>query len=98
MKLRYRLIIIIAVILVAAVLSLSLVLLGVASSIQMVAALESQERLAAEQARVIQIRYETSLQIARTLADAMSDYGEVELGGQRSRFDQFIHSIIASNE
>jgi methyl-accepting chemotaxis protein len=98
MKLRYRLIVIVTAILMASGLSLSFVMLGIASSIQMTAALESQERLAAEQARVIQMRYETYLQIARTLADAMSDYDEAEPGGQRGRFDQFIRSIVASNE
>jgi methyl-accepting chemotaxis protein len=97
MKLRYRLIITVTVILVAAGLSLSLVLLGIASSLQMTTALESQERLAAEQARVIQMRYESYLRIAHTLADAMADYDGAEEGRQRGRFDQFIHSIVASN-
>jgi methyl-accepting chemotaxis protein len=61
-------------------------------------ALESQERLAAEQARVIQMRYESYLRIAQTLADAMADYDETEPGRQRNRFDQFIRSIVVSNE
>jgi methyl-accepting chemotaxis protein len=98
MKLRYRLISIVAIILVAAGLSLSLVLLGIASSTQMATALESQERLAAEQARVIQMRYETYLRIAHTLADVMADYAETEPGRQRDRFDQLIRSIVVSNE
>ncbi|MDR3192048.1 MAG: methyl-accepting chemotaxis protein [Treponema sp.] len=98
MKLRSRLIVIVSVILVTAALSLSLILLGIASSTQMATALESQERLAAEQARIIQMSYETYLRIARTLADAMADYDATEPGRQRNRFDQFIHSIVASNE
>jgi methyl-accepting chemotaxis protein len=65
---------------------------------QMATALESQERLAAEQARVIQIRYETYLRIAHTLADAMADYDETETGRQRNRFDQFMRSVVLSNE
>ncbi|MDR0645342.1 MAG: methyl-accepting chemotaxis protein [Treponema sp.] len=97
MKLRYRLIIIVSVILAAAALSLSIILLGIASSTQMATALKSQERLAAEQARIIQMRYESCLRIAYTLADAMADYDEPEPGQQRSRFDQFIRSIVASN-
>jgi methyl-accepting chemotaxis protein len=64
----------------------------------MATALESQERLAAEQARIIQMRYETYLRIAHTLADAMADYDETETGRQRNRFDQFIRSVVASNE
>jgi methyl-accepting chemotaxis protein len=77
---------------------MSLILVGIASSTQMATALESQERLAAEQARVIQMRYETYLRIAHTLADAMADYDETEPGRQRNRFDQFIHSVVLSNE
>jgi methyl-accepting chemotaxis protein len=64
----------------------------------MATALESQERLAAEQARVIQMRYETYLRIAHTLADAMADYDATEPGRQRGRYDQFIHSVVLSNE
>jgi methyl-accepting chemotaxis protein len=64
----------------------------------MATALESQERLAAEQARVIQLRYESYLRIAQTLADAMADYDGTEAGRQRNRFDQFIRSIVLSNE
>ncbi|MDR2313316.1 MAG: methyl-accepting chemotaxis protein [Spirochaetaceae bacterium] len=98
MKLRYRLIIIVLSIVVASGLALSVILVGLASSMQMDTALESQERLAAEQARVIQMRYESYLRIAQTLADAMADYDEANLGGQRNRFDQFIRSIVLSNE
>jgi methyl-accepting chemotaxis protein len=98
MKLRYRLIIIVIAILLVSGLSLSVILVSLASSTQMATALESQERLAAEQARVIQIRYESYLRIAQTLADAMADYDETEPGRQRNRFDQFIQSVVLSNE
>ncbi|MDR2020078.1 MAG: methyl-accepting chemotaxis protein, partial [Treponema sp.] len=98
MKLRYRLIIIVVIILMISAVSLSVILLVLASSTQMATALESQERLAAEQARVIQMRYETYLRIAHTLADAMADYDETEPGGQRIRFDQFMRSVVLSNE
>jgi methyl-accepting chemotaxis protein len=98
MKLKYRLTIIVILILLVAGVSLSLILVGLASSMQMATALESQERLAAEQARVIQIRYETYLRIAHTLADAMADYDGAEPGRQRNRFDQFMHSVVLSNE
>jgi methyl-accepting chemotaxis protein len=98
MKLRYRLIIIVISILIVAGASLSIMLVNIASSTQMATALESQERLAAEQARVIQIQYETYLRIAHTLADTMADYDQAEAGGQRSRFDQFIQSVVLSND
>jgi methyl-accepting chemotaxis protein len=98
MKLRYRLIIIVTAIVIVVELSLSVILVRLASSTQMATALESQERLAAEQARVIQMWYETYLRIAHTLANAMADYDGTEVGRQRNRFDQFIRSVIASNE
>ncbi|MDR0689460.1 MAG: methyl-accepting chemotaxis protein [Spirochaetaceae bacterium] len=98
MKLRYRLIIIVFAILVVFGASLSVILVSLASSTQMETALESQERLAAEQARVIQMRYEKYLRIAHTLADAMADYDGTEAGRQRNRFDQFIRSVVASND
>jgi methyl-accepting chemotaxis protein len=78
--------------------ALSVILVRIASSTQMATALESQERLAAEQARIIQMRYETYLRIAHTLADAMADYDETEPGRQRNRFDQFMRSVVLSNE
>jgi methyl-accepting chemotaxis protein len=79
-------------------LSLSLILLSLATSTQMATALESQERLAAEQARVIQLRYEAYLRTARTLADTLADYDKAEPGRQRNRFDQFMESILQSEE
>jgi methyl-accepting chemotaxis protein len=98
MKLRYRLVIIVISLLVIVGVSLSVILVSIAASTQMATALESQERLAAEQARVIQLRYETYLLIARTLADALADYDETEVGRQRNRFDQFMKSVVLSNE
>ncbi|MDR0585236.1 MAG: methyl-accepting chemotaxis protein, partial [Treponema sp.] len=98
MKLRHRLTIIIIAITMVSIVSLSAILVGIASSTQMATALESQERLAAEQARVIQIQYETYLRIAHTLADAMADYDQTEAGRQRNRFDQFMQSVVLSND
>jgi methyl-accepting chemotaxis protein len=98
MKLRHRLVIIVISILVVTGASLCVILVSLASSTQMATALESQERLAAEQARVIQLRYESYLRIAHTLADAMADYDTTEAGRQRNRFDQFIQSVVLSNE
>jgi hypothetical protein len=98
MKLRHRLIAIFIPMMAVIGVALSVILVRLASSTQMATALESQERLAAEQARVIQMRYESYLRIAQTLADAMADYDGTEPGRQRNRFDQFIRSIVASNE
>jgi methyl-accepting chemotaxis protein len=98
MKLRYRLSIIVIAIVAVAGLSLSGMLLYLAASMQMATAEESQERFAAERARVIQMRYEAYLQTVRTLAEAMADYETAETGRQRNRFDQFMHSIVNSQD
>ncbi|MDR1444103.1 MAG: methyl-accepting chemotaxis protein [Treponema sp.] len=96
MKLKYRLCIIVIAIVIGAGLSLSGTLLFFASSVQLAIGEESQERLAAEQARAVQTHYEVYLKIADTLAEAMADYETVETGRQRSRFEQFIYSIVQS--
>ncbi|MDR1249407.1 MAG: methyl-accepting chemotaxis protein [Treponema sp.] len=96
MKLKYRLIIIVIVLVAAGGVLLSLLLLSLASSMQMATAEESQERFAAEQARFIQMRYETYLQTVRTLAEGMADYEATEVGRQRNRFDQFMRSVVLS--
>ncbi|MDR3115626.1 MAG: methyl-accepting chemotaxis protein [Treponema sp.] len=98
MKLKYRLCIIVISILTVIVATISAILLIHASSMQMAIAMESQERLAAEQARVIQMHYETYLRIAYTLADALADFDATDVGRQRNRFDQFMESILRSEE
>jgi methyl-accepting chemotaxis protein len=65
---------------------------------QMAAALESQERLAAQEAAFIQKRYEGYLRVVDTLSDMMSDYDLTEAGQQRNRFDQLLHSVLESEE
>jgi methyl-accepting chemotaxis protein len=98
MKLKYRLSVIVISILVVIVAAISTILLQRASSLQMATALASQERLAAEQARVIQLRYETYLRTARTLGNALADFDKADLGRQRNRFDQLMESILHSEE
>jgi methyl-accepting chemotaxis protein len=98
MKLKYRLSIIVIVILAVMVTAISVILLTYASSLQMASARESQERLAAEQARNIQIRFETYLSIARTMADTLADYDKADVGRQRNRFDQLLESILRAED
>jgi methyl-accepting chemotaxis protein len=98
MKLKYRLSLIVIVILVVVIAALSGILLNRASSMQMATALESQERLAARQAAVIQKRYEGYLRIVNTIADMMADYDMADPGRQRNRFDQLLHSLLASEK
>jgi methyl-accepting chemotaxis protein len=65
---------------------------------QMRTAMESQERLAAEQARAIEMRYEGYLRVVNTLANAMADYDETEAGRQRAGFDQLLYAILEAEE
>jgi methyl-accepting chemotaxis protein len=98
MKLKYRLSLIVIAILVAVVGAISIILLNRASSMQMATALESQERLAAEQARIIEARYESYFTLATTLADTLSDYDTTDPGRQRNRYDQIIKSVVSSED
>jgi methyl-accepting chemotaxis protein len=98
MKIKYRLSLIVISVLVAIVVTISIILLRHASSLQMDAALTSQERLAAEQARIIQMHYEAYLRTAHTLADTLADFDKADLGRQRNRFNQFMESILHSEE
>ncbi|MDR1072938.1 MAG: methyl-accepting chemotaxis protein [Treponema sp.] len=98
MKLQYRLSLIVIAIIMVSGISLSVILLTRASSMQMAAALESQERLAALEAAFIQKRYEGYLRVVDTLADMMSDYDLTEAGRQRNRFGQLLHSVLESEE
>jgi methyl-accepting chemotaxis protein len=98
MKLKYRLSLIVISVVVVTVTVISVILLNHASSLQMNTAMTSQERLAAEQAKTIQMRYEAYIRTVHTLADALSDFDKVEAGKQRDRFDQFMESILHSEE
>jgi methyl-accepting chemotaxis protein len=60
--------------------------------------LASQERLAAEQAKTIQMRYEVYLRTAHALADILGDFDKTDMGRQRNRFDQIMESILQSEE
>jgi methyl-accepting chemotaxis protein len=98
MKLKYRLCAIVISILAVIVAAISIILLNRASSMQMATDKTSQERLAAEQARVIQMLYENYLRTAHTLAYAMADFDKTDTGRQRNRFDQLMESILRSDE
>ncbi|GHU03956.1 methyl-accepting chemotaxis protein [Spirochaetia bacterium] len=98
MKIKFRMSIIVIAILVAVVASLAVILVGRASSMQLATAKESQKRLAAEQAALIQARYESYFQILRTVADIMADYEDTEVDRRRSRYDDIMQSITVEEE
>jgi methyl-accepting chemotaxis protein len=98
MKLKYRLSLIVISIVAVIVAAISIISLSRASSLQMDAAITAQERLAEGEALAIQMRYEEYLRTALTLADAMADFDDAEPGGQRGRFEQFMESVLLSEE
>ncbi|MDR1901904.1 MAG: methyl-accepting chemotaxis protein [Treponema sp.] len=98
MKLKYQLSLIVIAMLAVVVVSISVILLNRASATQMDIAKESQERLASELARDIQMRYERYLGIIHTIADIMADYDETEAGKQRGRFQDIMRSVLESEE
>jgi methyl-accepting chemotaxis protein len=98
MKLKYRLSLIVCVIVIAVVAPLATILLYRASITQEATALKSQERLAAQQAAIIQKRYEGYLRVVNTLADIMSDYELIDPGRQRIRMDQLLFSVVEFEE
>jgi signal transduction histidine kinase/DNA-binding response OmpR family regulator len=96
MIIKFKISIVIIVIWVAMVGTLSGTLLNRVTNAQMSSALESQERLAAEQTRFIQAQYEHYISIATTLAATLSDFDTVAVGEQRGRYNQFMQSVISA--
>ncbi|MHB9292906.1 putative methyl-accepting chemotaxis protein [Hollandina sp. SP2] len=94
----YRLNISVNLILIIAIGGISIVLLNRATFMQIAEARESQIRLAAEQARNIQMQYECYLKIVQTLAGMMSDFDAVDAGTQRTRLNQLMESTLLSEQ
>ncbi|GHV95787.1 methyl-accepting chemotaxis protein [Spirochaetia bacterium] len=98
MKIKFRMSLIVIGILVVVVASLTVILVGRASSMQLSTAMQSQERLATEQAALIQARYERYFQILRTVANIMADYEDTEADHRRDRYDDIMESITLSED
>ncbi|MDR2629745.1 MAG: methyl-accepting chemotaxis protein [Spirochaetaceae bacterium] len=98
MKLKYRLSLIVISVVVSMMAAMSVIMLSRASSMQLVTEKTSQERLAAEQTRILQMWYAAYFRTAHTLADTLSDFDKADVGRQRNRFDQFMESILRSEE
>ncbi|MHC6201856.1 methyl-accepting chemotaxis protein [Breznakiellaceae bacterium SP9] len=98
MKIKFRMSLIVIGILAAVVASLTVILLSRASSMQLATAKQSQQRLAAQQASLIQTRYEGYFQILRSIADIMADYEDTEVDLRRDRYDDILKSVTLSNE
>ncbi|MDR2403025.1 MAG: methyl-accepting chemotaxis protein, partial [Spirochaetaceae bacterium] len=97
MKLRLRLTLITAVLLVVAVAAVSIILLMQARVLQTEEAFENLEGLTGRYAMMMQNRYENYLSVAKTLADIMNSYEGVPPEERRVRYDNTILSIMESN-
>ncbi|MDR2758889.1 MAG: methyl-accepting chemotaxis protein [Spirochaetaceae bacterium] len=97
MKLRLRLTLITAVLLVVAVAGVSIVLLVRARSMQTEAAFDNLEGLTGRYSVMMQNRYENYLSVAKTLADIMNSYEGVPVAERRARYDNTMLSIMESN-
>jgi methyl-accepting chemotaxis protein len=97
MKLKFRLTLITAVLLVVAVAGVSIILLMNARALQTTAAFSNLEELTGRYSVIMQNRYENYLSAAKTLADIMNAFEDVSSGERRTRYDNTILSIMESN-
>ncbi|MDR2149258.1 MAG: response regulator [Spirochaetaceae bacterium] len=98
MKLAHRVSLILIFIFIVVITTISLILFKRAASAQIATALESQERLAAEQALTIQAQYENYLQVTHTIANILSYFDIADPGRQRTYFDQLMESVLISED
>ena len=97
MKLRVRLSIIVIAILVAVITAISVVLLKLATSMQIATALQSEEYLGAGQATDIQRRYEVYLGVGRTIGQIMNSYKSIDVSHRRDYFHEILEGTFISN-
>ncbi|MDR0640948.1 MAG: methyl-accepting chemotaxis protein [Treponema sp.] len=97
MKLRLRLTLITAALLVVAVAGVSVVLLMRARILQTEEAFSSLEELTGRYSMVMRNNYENYLSVAKTLANIMDSYEGVPAAERRERYDNTILGIMESN-
>ncbi|MHC6204438.1 methyl-accepting chemotaxis protein [Breznakiellaceae bacterium SP9] len=98
MKLRLRISLIVILIVAVIISTISFILLNTSSGMQLEASIESVQRLAAEQARVIQGRYNLYSDSLQTVADIMHDFEDIAPAQRRNRFDDTMQSVLKGNE
>jgi methyl-accepting chemotaxis protein len=97
MKLRVRLTLITAVLLVVAVAGVSIILLMSARAMQTSEAFSSLEELTGRYSVMMQNRYENYLSVAKTVADIMISFETVPVEARRTYYDNTILSIMEAN-
>jgi methyl-accepting chemotaxis protein len=97
MKLKFRLTIIIAIMMIVMVAGISIILLSRATTMQSDAARENMTNLTGRYSIMMQNQYENYLSAAKTLADIMSSFEGVPADQRRTYYDNTILSIMDSN-
>ncbi|MDR0525070.1 MAG: methyl-accepting chemotaxis protein [Spirochaetaceae bacterium] len=97
MKLNIRLTLVNTGITILLIAAISIVILGRAGVLQREAAEENMKNLAASTAKDIRSRYQTYMDIARTLAQIMNSYESVDLNLRRLRYNETMQGVLESN-
>ncbi|GHV76956.1 methyl-accepting chemotaxis protein [Spirochaetia bacterium] len=97
MKLRFRLTLIIGLLMVVIVAAVSVILLTQARSLQTQAAFANMENLTGMYSSQMQSRYENYLTVSKTVADIMDSYQGVPALERRTRYDTTLRGIMESN-
>ncbi len=94
MKIKFKLSLIVIVLIAIVVAGIASLSLYQASNISMDLSLRSARYLAQAQAEYWKGREDSYIRIARTLAEIMADYEEVPVETRRDRFDSMLHGTI----
>ncbi|MDR1972211.1 MAG: methyl-accepting chemotaxis protein [Treponema sp.] len=97
MKLKFRLTVIIFVMMVVVITSISVILLNRASALQIEAAEANLESMTGLHGMDLMGRYEVYLYTVTTLSQIVNGYESVELGVRRTRYTEMLQSIMESN-
>ena len=96
MKIRIKLGILIAAIMIVIISGISILLLRQASETSITLSLQSINNLAAQRVEYWKGREDGYLRVLRTLANVMEDYEGIEPGNRRDRFDHMLLGTITS--
>jgi methyl-accepting chemotaxis protein len=97
MKLRLRLMLIMAVMSIAMTGAIAVVLLSRAGSIQSAAALENLQNIAGVTAKDIQSAFDNYMDILRTLSQIMNSFQDIDAAERRGRYNSTMYGALESN-
>jgi methyl-accepting chemotaxis protein len=96
MKLKMRLTMIIGLMILAVIVTISIILLNRASSLQITSAESIMENITGLNAKDLQGRYQEYLNMLQTLAQVMNGYEAVEPDMRRIRYTEMLRSLLES--